>query len=209
MNTLADDLAVLLAEDEEWGTPENPVLLAYEKRRAAAYPTFYLTTEPKMTSLSQDELATRSKQAPYKDKIVICRPTGSQPSPKGELTFGLTAENQIEVGRKVEFDEKGKRAGGVPKFKEVTTKYGFTPSKSGWDVDHVVELQIGGQDVISNLWPLPAGENRSSGAIIKSATVTLPGKQEMTVTKALEKRKTGKKKKTESLWMMVASTRQR
>lgn len=93
----------------------------------------------------------------------------------------------------------------MPKFKDATTKYGFTPRESGWDVDHVVELQIGGQDVTENLWPLPAGENRSSGAIIKSANVTLPGKKEWPLSKALEKRP----KKTQGLGMMVASTRQR
>jgi hypothetical protein len=63
------------------------------------------------------------------------------------------------------------------------------------------------QDVPSNLWPLPAGENRFSGAIINSATVTVQGTKKMPVGDALAER--NKKGKGESLWMMVESTRQR
>jgi hypothetical protein len=55
-------------------------------------------------------------------------------------------------------------------------------------VDYVVELQIGGQDVLE-LLAVAAGENRSSGVIIKSATVRLLGKMELPDSEALAQRK--------------------
>ncbi len=204
MNAMAGNLAKLL-DEKEWGTEANPVQLTYEKRRAGAYPIFYLAKGADLIGLSQGEMAAKLGKPETKDRIYKYLPTGSQGSPGGEETFGLGAGSQVEVGRKIQFDEKGKRGGGVPNFKRVVGKYGFTPSAMGWDVDHVVELQVGGQDVTSNLWPLPLGENRSSGATIKAASVKLPGDKEMSVADAHAERK----KKSQSLWMIITATRQR
>ncbi|WP_161964379.1 DUF4157 domain-containing protein [Mucilaginibacter endophyticus] len=43
---------------------------------------------------------------------------------------------------------------------------------NGYDVDHKVELQLGGKDGISNLWMLEAGSNRSSGSNIHGEITT-------------------------------------
>lgn len=73
------------------------------------------------------------------------------------------------------------------------------------NIDHAVEPQIGGKDNFDNLWPLPSGENRSSGYLIKSAKTKPPGEEEITIATAHEK----KKKQNKPLWLMVTRTHQR
>jgi hypothetical protein len=204
MKAMAGHLMLLLSETE-WGTSANPVPLEYEKRRAAAYPVFYLAVGSDLIGLDKAELQKRHAQKEYRGRIFRYAPTSSQATPGGEETLGLGAGSQVEVGRKIEFDKEGKRDAGVRNFKNVVKKYGYKPGPLGLDVDHVVELQIGGQDVISNLWPLPAGENRSSGALLKAAKTKLPGDKIVAVADAHQR----KKKENQRLWMIVTSTRQR
>jgi filamentous hemagglutinin len=45
---------------------------------------------------------------------------------------------------------------------------------SGSDVDHVIDLQLGGADTIANMQPLDASVNRSLGAQIRHQTRGLP-----------------------------------
>jgi hypothetical protein len=131
--------------------------------------------------------------------------------PGSAKKLGLSAGSQISVGAKRNFSEKGERKGEVAAFKTLVKEYGYTPSEHSLDVDHVVELQIGGEDAINNLWPLPKGENRSSGAIIKrdgKVKTTKDGGQ-VTVEKALEQlNKRASKKKQSGIWLIITSTRQ-
>jgi hypothetical protein len=205
MNKMAGDIIILLSSTE-WGTKSNPVPLDYQKRRADAYPVFYLAVGADLQGLDQKELRGRYSQRGYENRIFRYAPTESTKTPGKEQTLGLGPASQIEVGQTIEFADKGTRGKRVGEFKDLTKLYGFVPSKSDLDVDHVVELQIGGQDEFPNLWPLPAGENRSSGAKIKAAKVTTPDKKEISVQDALAKRQQDPKDK--SLWMIVTSTRQ-
>ncbi|MDA8456972.1 Ig-like domain repeat protein [Acidovorax sp. GBBC 3334] len=45
---------------------------------------------------------------------------------------------------------------------------------SGSDVDHMVDLQLGGADVVTNMWPLNSSVNRSLGAQIHHQIKNLP-----------------------------------
>jgi hypothetical protein len=200
MNALGADLVQLLSTGE-MGSKNSPAPLDYEKRTSAAYPVFYLAVG-KAKGLKQGTLKERISQDEYKGTIFRYSPTGAAKTPGNEETFGLGAASHIEVGRKIEFGEKGTRGTGVKRFKELIGKYGLTANEYHWDIDHVVELQIGGQDVFENLWPLPYGENRSSGSIIKSAKVKGTG----TAVGDLHEEK---KKKKKSLWLIITSTRQR
>jgi hypothetical protein len=44
----------------------------------------------------------------------------------------------------------------------------------GSDVDHIVDLQLGGKDVLSNMWPLDSSVNRSLGSQIQWRITNLP-----------------------------------
>jgi len=41
-------------------------------------------------------------------------------------------------------------------------------------IDHVHETQLGGPNVIGNLWPLPTAINASAGPTLAQADATLP-----------------------------------
>lgn len=45
----------------------------------------------------------------------------------------------------------------------------------GSDIDHMVDLQLGGSDTLDNLWPLDSSVNRSLGAQIRYQIEVLPG----------------------------------
>ena len=45
---------------------------------------------------------------------------------------------------------------------------------AGNDADHIVDLQLGGADTVSNLWPLNSIVNRSLGAQIQQQIKNLP-----------------------------------
>ncbi len=203
MNKMGAHL-VLLLSDTEWGTELNPTPFDYPKRRAEAYPTFYLASGA-LTSLSQAEMASQfaKQEAGARDRIYRYRPTGEEEAPDKSEKLGLGGGSQITVGTKLFFADKDKRGGGVGKFKRLVGKFGFKASDSDWDIDHVVELQLGGKDEFPNLWPLPKGENRSSGATIKDALVPIPEKDPKPVKAALEE-----KKPQGGLWLLIKTTRQ-
>jgi len=93
------------------------------------------------------------------------------------------------------------KTGGGGKINKIFRPFGFRPSKEGMDGDHVMERQLGGPDAINNLWPLPMGENRSSGSTVNTMEVTF-AKTKMTVHKAREKRK-----KKKMLYLLIKSVK--
>ena len=62
----------------------------------------------------------------------------------------------------------------------------------------MVEMQIGGPNILPNLWPLDKGENRSSGAKLAATKVSPEGK-DMTLEQAYNKKK-------KSLWLIIVKT---
>jgi hypothetical protein len=208
MNQMGGYLVMLLS-DTEWGTSDNPTPFDYPKRQSAAYPTFYLATGSLRTLDQKQRAAVFAKQkAPKGDRVEEFRANAKTTVPGGSQKLGLAASSQIQVGKKILFEDKQAREGGVPAFKALVAKFGFIASESGWDVDHVLELQIGGKDDWDNMWPLPAGENRSSGSIVKNATILIPSsKQPKALKDAMQEKKTGKKPQT-GLWVLIKGTRQ-
>ncbi|MEO8519798.1 MAG: DUF4157 domain-containing protein [Acidobacteriota bacterium] len=209
MNQIGQLLVVLLADDE-WGTERNPSPFDYPKRQAAGYPTFYLATG-KLAKLSQEDLATgfaAQKGKPIGDAVYQYRPTVSTAAPDKSQTLGIAQSGQIQVGKKLLFDDKTARGSGVGAFKALVGKFGFVASSRGLDIDHVVELQLGGKDDWTNLWPLAAGENRSSGSIIKNSSIEIPKtKQQKPVKDAMAEKKKGQKPQA-GLWLIIRATRQ-
>lgn len=203
MNKLGD-LIVPMLTGGDWGSKSNPAPLDYEKRRSASYPVFYLATG-KAKQYKQETMKDRFPGDAQNGKIFRYLPNSKQDSPGDEEKLGLDTSRQVEVGLVTEFEDKGTRGGKVPSFRGLVSKYGLVPSEEGWDIDHVIELQIGGRDEFGNLWPLPAGENRSSGSIIKNAETKDDKGKTISVADAFKKMK----KKGKSLWLIIVSTHQR
>jgi hypothetical protein len=117
-------------------------------------------------------LATQRGFIAWDGQVRVYTPTGGagQALPDGK-TVGLAAQfASIAPGVRLRYDEKGGTGGGG-KINRLFQPFGFRASAEGMDGDHVMERQIGGPDEVANLWPLPLGENRSSGATIKSIEV--------------------------------------
>jgi hypothetical protein len=211
MNEMGEHLVKLLSDDD-WGSEANPVAFDYPKRRADAYPTFYLATGTLVT-LDQKQMKARfgSPGSAKGGQIYEYRPTQMTEVPDKSARLGLGAGSHVQVGQKLFFEDKQSRGSGVSNFKNLVRKFGFVASESGWDIDHVVELQIGGKDEYDNMWPLPSGENRSSGAVIKQSTleIQMTKEQKLVKTGLEEKKKAGKgKKPQDGLWLLIKSTRQ-
>ncbi|MEE0345696.1 MAG: HNH endonuclease signature motif containing protein [Adlercreutzia sp.] len=58
--------------------------------------------------------------------------------------------------------------------KKYKDEYGPGSVPDGYDVDHVIDLQLGGIDHVSNMRPLDASVNRSMGAQIHYLIKDLP-----------------------------------
>lgn len=65
----------------------------------------------------------------------------------------------------------GRNGSAADAFKK---EYGKDSVPAGYDVDHVIDLQLGSADHVSNMRPLDASVNRSMGAQIRYPIKDLP-----------------------------------
>jgi hypothetical protein len=106
----------------------------------------------------------------------------------------------LAPGKLLKYDEK-EGTGGGHKINDLFYDYGYRAKEEGMDGDHVLERQLGGPDLIENLWPLDKSENRSSGSLVKELPVKYKGK-DTTVHKARESRAKGS-----PLYLLIRSVR--
>ncbi len=159
------------APDE--GTQAKPFPLDWAKPASATYPKIFLgglRTDHK----SQNDLAQMVGKVDESGAIVQqYAPHTRAVLPSGE-TIGLTASYYLDVGTVIgPLAPDGVKSVGGYVINDVLRKYGFRPDKDRLDGDHVHEMQLGGQNVLENLWPLDKSTNRGSGSTIDKADVTL------------------------------------
>jgi hypothetical protein len=207
MNEMQPHLVALLS-DGEWGTAANPLPLEYAKRRAGSYPVLYFGPRSQ-NSLPQTLLAERAiakiekllakaERVAWKDRTIKrYAPYGSQALPGGGPIIGLSDEYKIEVGKKLLYKPGSTAGGGL--INQALAPYGYRARAEGKDGDHVVEMQIGGPNIIPNLWPLDKGENRSSGATLAARRLKKPDGKEISMSDANAKRKN-------NLWLIIVKT---
>ncbi|NUO09037.1 MAG: DUF4157 domain-containing protein [Candidatus Brocadia sp.] len=208
-NELGKVLAESLDRSEDEGSKNGPLPIDYPKRRAAAYPNIY--TGP-LTQYYLDQkwlknAATKATESDAKKELTKHElKLKSEPgfiSWNGKVTVYRAARgpNQTIFGGQVGLDPAfadltpGKvlvyadkaGTGGGSKINNMFRPYGFRAGTERMDGDHIVERQLGGPDIISNLWPLERSENRSSGATVKSMKVKFKNK-DMTVHEARQKK---------------------
>jgi hypothetical protein len=209
-NALGQALAGLLDKSEDEGSQKNPVPTDYPKRRAAAYPNIYVGPES-ARFIDQNWLKAAAGASPPQAKaklasydsaltnetgfknwtgvVKVFRAAGGagQSLPNGSQVGLDPAFAALAPGKVLVYDEKGKTGGGG-KINNLFKPFGFRAGKEGLDGDHVMERQLGGPDTISNLWPLQAGENRSSGSALNTMKVTFKSHL-VTVHEARQQRK--------------------
>lgn len=220
-NALGAVLAKLLDKSEEEGSAKSPVPADYPKRRAAAYPNIYVgpLTAQYIPQSTLKSVAAAGGGASAKEALAKAVPkvkkeegfkswsgavkvfraaVSGQALPSGGSVGLDAAFASLAPGKVLVYDEKGSTGGGS-KINNLFKPYGFRPGNEGMDGDHVMERQLGGPDAINNLWPLPRGENRSSGSTVKSMKVQFKGKP-TTVHDARQKRK------KKALHLLIKST---
>jgi hypothetical protein len=204
VRSLVDDIGKLLQalmdKNAPEGSEQKPVQIDYPKRSASAYPIIYIgprSTQP-ISQAFLKGLAGKSKvdassemakhlKLPVDDlkkdwdgTVRVLSPTPPSPVKVDGKEVGLSPEfASLAQGKILLYNKKGETGGGG-KINDVFRPYGYVPKINGgdgYDGDHVLERQLGGPDALENLWPLPASENRSSGATIKSLTCTFDGQE--------------------------------
>ena len=129
--------------------------------------------------------------------IIQYPPLSQKALPDGGPTIGISPDYQIGVGKKVPYNPGHTKGGGL--INSALKPYGYSASDEGMDGDHIVEMQIGGPNVLGNLWPLPKGENRSSGALLAARKLKKPDGTEIGIEEAY-------KKKGGKLWLIIVKT---
>jgi hypothetical protein len=191
-NALGAALDTILSAASAAGGEDDPLPIDYPKRRAAAYGAILVgpaTDEP----LAQSRLRALPRRDAKQD-LKALQPTlaqergfkawdgtvhvysaaggPAQKLPNGDVVGLAPQFASLAPGMRLRYDEKGSTGGGG-KINRLFAPFGFRARAEGLDGDHVMERQIGGPDEVVNLWPLDKGENRSSGATVKSIEVQL------------------------------------
>jgi DNA anti-recombination protein RmuC len=128
-------------------------------------------------------------------------PSHGGTAPSGKL--GIAKQFQVSVGSVFKY-EPGDETPGGRIINKALSYYGYRSKKQDTDGDHVLETQLIGEtraNVIQNLWPLDANQNRH-GKALKTTPVEIPG-QPATTLEAVHSKQTGKE-----LWIMIKKTRE-
>jgi hypothetical protein len=181
IKTAIDEISQLLAVlmvSEAFGTQSDPILLDWPKPYSKQYKPLWFGPKSK-NRIPQDLLKTRSKDKieelvePDNERerwvkadrpIVKYEPESPANLPFGGPKIGIRAPYTVEPGKLLQLPRT--KPGGTPGGDTLNAElhpYGFRPGEEGVDGDHVVEMQVGGQDRLQNLWPLDASTNRAAG----------------------------------------------
>jgi hypothetical protein len=160
----------------EPGSREAPYQIDWPKPASRYYPVFYLGGLSS-TKIPQHELRTR----------FLAR----QPDPNGnpirefhphapnDGVVGIKDPWRLDVGTKLgPLPPPGTTTPGGEKLNSILRPYGYSATHPVTGVpletDHVHEIQVGGADVIQNLWPLDRSINKNSGDTIARSAVEYP-----------------------------------
>jgi len=181
LKAIQQDLGI----SDDFGSFNNPIPLKWLKHRLANYPVIFVGPRSS-EGIPQDSLegASSEQENGPRKKAISARLSDKEAKEWADrhqeiLTFranepgknlpdgtdvGVAQENWVDVGFTITMREPGTTGGG-DKITNRFRPYGFRSRGQGreMDGDHVVERQLGGEDAISNLWPLDKNENQKSG----------------------------------------------
>ena len=90
------------------------------------------------------------------------------------------------------------------RFKNLLIRHGYTASENNQDIDHVIEMQTGGDDVYGNLWPLDFSLNQAGGRNVLHMKIPLAGGG---IKKMTEIKQEVDTKKRKEVFFKIISTR--
>jgi hypothetical protein len=164
-----------VASAAEPGSKKRPFGLKWPKpptSDASSYVPIYLGG-PIAARRTQDYLEDRVGQKDQSGYVIKRYDAESPQKLPGGEQIGLAPKWRIHLNKKVgPLSEETTPGGG--KLNDVLRKYGFRPKREDLQADHAHEIQMGGKDERSNLWPLPTSKNTSAGAKLATAQITYP-----------------------------------
>jgi hypothetical protein len=159
------------------GTKQNPLLIHWPKPASANYLPLYIGDKHKKGAMSQAQLKTLYENQEKDNGVAVTKllPHGSFTLPTGE-TLGITNQWHLDVGTVIgPLSPNGIKTPGGGAINEILEKYGFQSTIDKLQGDHIHEIQLGGQDVIGNLWPLNDKINVGAGSKIDKTQFNLIG----------------------------------
>jgi hypothetical protein len=156
-----------VASEPVAGDEQNPLEIEWPKPPAKNYPVLYFggLRSQKTTQENLKELKTQKKTDDSGHAVKAYRPCEKSKLPGGEV-IGLAAHRQLDLSSVVGPLSISTTPGGHV-INDVLSRYGFDPSYEKLDGDHVCEIQFGGENELSNLWPLDRSTNRGAGSKLK------------------------------------------
>jgi hypothetical protein len=225
MQTIATNAAQLLSGTGNYGTEANPLQITdWRKYASANYAPVYLTdrstTGIPQTTLQRAYASQASKtttqaraadadfraintatNTPYAQiRIEMYRPHERKVLPGGGPTIGLTSQYQIRAGSLLRMDRPGNTT--TPVLNAILRRYGFYMSNEGKAGDHIQEMQIGGPNIIENIWPLNSSVNSSGGSSLSTATFTIGS-----ITRTMPEIKDESRRTGRAMWFIIRAVR--
>ena len=178
LDAIAAHIGILLKGDDI-GTPQRPIKLTWPKPAWSEYPHLFLYHAMKDPSGWQ----LTSKQRPGEPFVKRYVPSGEHkrgdhaqgPIPSELDQLGILGNYRIAIGSVVGPLGEETTSGGKL-LNNLLARFGWSPSSEKMDADHVLEIQMGGSDVLSNLWPLAQSTNRSAGKRLSQTSVEIGAK---------------------------------
>lgn len=168
------------------GTKNNPIKLPWPKPAWDRYKPLLLfwngapTTGSWKLTAKPDSLASNWLVRTYYPTGDHKAGTNKNVSPPAALDkLGIDNPYKVAKGALVGPLAKESTPGGA-ELNNLLAKFGWSASEENMDGDHIKEIQLGGKDVLGNLWPLDASVNRGAGSTLSRKTANL-GDQELTV----------------------------
>jgi len=171
-------------EDAQAGTRAHPFPIIWPKPASKDYPVLYFGGRSKAYISQADLKKNVGKQDATGTVIQEYKPETGGALADG-TRIGVAPRWHLRIGTVVGPLSNAKTPGGG-KITAILQKFGFSGDLEKLDGDHVHEIQVGGEDIVDNLWPLYASPNRGAGSIISRIVVHYPSGKTIT-TKELKK----------------------
>lgn len=202
-----------LVISDDFGSEKSPIPMEYPKRKSSEYPILYLGPHSSkrlpqnvLESKNKTEIKnylTASEVSKWQgkgEKIDEFKPHERKALPFGEETIGIIPDWQVDVGKRIKLKPQKTKGGGL--INSALKPYGYSAQSEKLDGDHVVEMQLGGPNILENLWPLDMGENRSSGSIISTMEFEQPNNTRKISMSDLKKQANSK-----PIWLLLTKTK--
>ena len=169
------------------GTRRNPFRLDWPKPPSANYVELYFggIVNARRAQSALKGLFNRGAADGTGTLVQQFFPNQRKALPGGGTVIGLTAPYRVNVNSIIgPLSTAGTPGGSV--LLDVLWPYGFDSTYEARDADHVREMQLGGVNLVQNMWPLDSGINRGAGPTLAQATVLYPTSGKSTTIAALK-----------------------